>query len=372
MDLAVDSDIPMAAGMSSSSALVVAVAEAAVALNGLDLAPRQFVNFCGEGEWFVGTRGGSADHAAMKFGSRGMVSHVKFYEFELIERVRFPAAHRMVLCNSFVQAKKAAGARAAFNARVVSYLLGLALVRRAFPALVPLVRLVRDLRPETLGVPTERVYEVLLEMPESISADEARRAFRDDPEAWPSLAAHLGGTDAQGEYPVRGVMLYGIAECARAREAAACLKRGDMEAFGALMNTSHDGERRFRVADDLSAEVYTPDVSDGYLRGRIADLQSGDRARAERARLSNQPGAYRCSTREVDALVDIALRTPGVLGAQIAGAGLGGCAMALVEGKAVPELRARLEELFYGRQGLPSGVYVCTPAAGSRVVAVES
>ena len=75
---------------------------------------------------------------------------------------------------------------------------------------------------------------------------------------------------------------------------------------------------------------------------------------------------------EVDALVDIACRTPGVLGAQIAGAGLGGCAMVLVEGGAVPDLKRRLDELFYRRQGFPSGVYICTPAAGSRVVAVES
>src|SRR5262249_44967570 len=65
MDLVVNSNIPVAAGMSSSSALVVATGEAAAALNNLDLVPRQFVNFCGEGEWFVGTRGGSADHAAM-------------------------------------------------------------------------------------------------------------------------------------------------------------------------------------------------------------------------------------------------------------------------------------------------------------------
>jgi N-acetylgalactosamine kinase len=104
----------------------------------------------------------------------------------------------------------------------------------------------------------------------------------------------------------------------------------------------------------------------------IADLESGDPARAERARLAGQPGAYRCSTREVDGLVDIAHRTPGVLGAQIAGAGLGGCAMVLAEEGAVPDIKGRLDELFYRRQGLPSGVYVCTPAAGSRVVAVES
>jgi N-acetylgalactosamine kinase len=372
MDLVVDSNIPMAAGMSSSSALVVAAAEAAVALNGLDLAPRQFVNFCGEGEWFVGTRGGSADHAAMKFGSKGMVSHVKFHEFELLERVRFPTTHRMVVCNSFVLAKKAAGAKAVFNARVTSYLLGVALVRKAFPHLSPLIRFVRDIQPETLGVPASRVYEVLLALPESIQVDQARRLFSGDPGAWSVLAPHLTGADAQAEYPVRGVMLYGAGECARARAAVSCLRDGDMGAFGALMNTSHDGERRFLVADDLSAEPYSTDVSDGYLDALIADLESGDPARAERARLANQPGAYRCSTREVDGLVDIALRTPGVLGAQIAGAGLGGCAMVLTEERSVAELKRRLDELFYRPQGLPSGVYVCTPAAGSRVVAVES
>lgn len=372
MDVAVQSNIPMAAGMSSSSALVVASAEAAVALNGLDVAPRQFVNFCGEGEWFVGTRGGSADHAAMKYGSKGMVSHVKFHEFELLERVRFPATHRMVVCNSFVQARKAAGARAVFNARVASYLLGIALLRRAFPPLAPLIRLVRDIQPGSLGVSPARILELLLALPESIAADEARGILGDDAEAWPSLAPYLTGPDAQGDYPVRGVMLYGVGECARARGAVARLRDGDMAGFGRLMNTSHEGERRFRVADDLGAEPCVLDVSDAYLRDRIADLASGDPARVEASGLAMLPGAYRCSTREVDGLVDIAARTPGVLGAQIAGAGLGGCAMVLAEEGAVPELRRRLDELFYGPQGLPSGVYVCTPAAGSRVVAVEA
>src|SRR5207249_7502416 len=102
----------------------------------------------------------------------------------------------------------------------------------------------------------------------------------------------------------------------------------------------------------------------------IADLGSGDAERGERAQLHWQPGSYGCSTREVDALVDIACRTPGVLGAQIAGAGLGGCAMVLAEAEAVTGLEQRLTELFYRPKGLPSGAYVCTPAAGSRVVAV--
>jgi galactokinase len=290
----------------------------------------------------------------------------------LLERLRFPPSHRIVVCNSFVQAKKAAGAKAVFNARVASYLIGVALVRRGFPQFAPFVRFVRDINPETLRVPPAQIYDILLHLPETVSAAEVRRTFAGDAEAWPVLGTHLASPDAPAAFPVRGVMLFGIAECARAREADTCLKNEDMAAFGRLMRISHEGERCCRVQDDLAAEPCRTDVSDAYLRGLIADLESGDPERQERARLSRQPGAYGCSTPEIDALVDMACRTPGVLGAQIAGAGLGGCMMALVEADALAVLEERLNELFYQRKGLPSGVYSCTPAAGSRVVSIES
>jgi galactokinase len=167
-------------------------------------------------------------------------------------------------------------------------------------------------------------------------------------------------------------MLFGMSECARAREAVDCLVRQDMKAFGELMNISHEGERCFRVGDDLQAVPWHAEVTNGYLEGLISDLESDDPARRERAQLHCQPGAYHCSIREVDALADIAMRTPGVLGAQIAGAGLGGCAMVLVENGALTDLEARLNKLFYERQGLAPGLYVCTPAAGSRIVSVEA
>ena len=58
MDCVVSGNIPVGAGLSSSSAIVVAVTEASVALNGLQITMQQFVDLCGEGEWFVGSRGG--------------------------------------------------------------------------------------------------------------------------------------------------------------------------------------------------------------------------------------------------------------------------------------------------------------------------
>ena len=371
MDLMVQGNIPVAAGMSSSSALVVSTAEAAAALHGLEVTASQFVNFCGEGEWFVGTRGGSADHAAMKYGAKGTINHVKFHDFELLEQIPFPETHRLVVCNSFMQAKKAAGAKFAFNSRVASYRLGVALVRDQFPHFAPLIRYVRDIDPEVLQVPPQRIYEILLALPESLTAGEVRRRFASD-EAWGELSPYFQRVESECCYPVRGVMWFGIAECARAREAAVCLRQGDLQALGELMQVSHDGERCFHVDDELRATPFSVDISDDRLHALVDDLNGWDHRRVASAQLHRQPGAYRCSIREIDALVDIACRTPGVLGAQIAGAGLGGCAMVLVETAALPRLKERLDRMFYQPSGLPSGVMVCTPSAGSSLLRINA
>ncbi len=70
MNILMDGNIPMAAGLSSSSSIVVATAEAVTALNCISVSNAQFIDWCGEGEWFVGTRGGAGDHAAMKCSCR--------------------------------------------------------------------------------------------------------------------------------------------------------------------------------------------------------------------------------------------------------------------------------------------------------------
>ncbi len=370
MDVMVLGNIPVAAGMSSSSALVVSTAEAAAALHGLEVTPSQFVNFCGEGEWFVGTRGGSADHAAMKYGAKGTINHVKFHDFELLQQSPFPSTHRLVVCNSFMQAKKAAGAKVAFNSRVASYRLGVALVQQEFPQFAPLIHYVRDISPEVLQVSPGRIYEILLALPESLTAGEIRRRFAST-DHWPELAPYFQREAADAAYPVRGVMWFGIAECARSREAAVALNQADMRGLGGLMKISHDGERCFHVDDQLVDTPFVVDTSDGHLQTLVDDLHSWDHRRVANAQLHRQPGAYRCSIREIDAIVDIACRTPGVLGAQIAGAGLGGCAMVLVEAAEVGRLKERLERLFYEPLGFPSGVMVCNPTAGSSLLRVE-
>ena len=55
--------------------------EALVALNGLNVPQGEFVELCGEGEWFVGSRGGPGDHAAMKCCRPGRLTHLNFKPF---------------------------------------------------------------------------------------------------------------------------------------------------------------------------------------------------------------------------------------------------------------------------------------------------
>lgn len=364
MDVVVHGNIPIGAGLSSSSALVVASAEATVTANDLEVLPSQFVDLCGEGEWYVGTRGGSADHAAMVFGQKGKVARVRFFEFGVEEMVDFPADHRLLIGNSLVQARKAAGARDVFNQRIACYRLGLELIRRRYRQYAALIRHLRDVNVRNLEIPLAWVCRILLSLPERATPEELARLLPEDV-LRPILATH----SPQEEYPIRGVVLFGLAEAERSRLGADLLRRGDVAAFGRLMTVSHDGDRVVRHDARGAATPYEAPTSNGYLLDLIADLESGDPDRVIAAQLQWQPGSYRCSTPEIDRMVDLAASVPGVAGAQLAGAGLGGCMMVLVHRDAVEALRERLTAGYYAPRGLRPDVYVCTPIAGSGALA---
>jgi len=83
MNAVVSGNIPRAAGLASSSAIVVSAAEAGLYLNKIDFPPEEFVEFCGIAEWYVGTRGGAGDHAAIKLSRQGFLSRVGFFPLEI-------------------------------------------------------------------------------------------------------------------------------------------------------------------------------------------------------------------------------------------------------------------------------------------------
>jgi N-acetylgalactosamine kinase len=371
LDLVVHGTVPVAAGLSSSSALVVATAEAVVALNSLDMRPRQFVDLCGEGEWFVGTRGGAADHAAMKFGQRDAVINVGFFPFGVGEAVPFPPRHRMVFCNSRIQAKKAGGAREVFNQRIACYRIGLHLIKKLYPQYAPFIGHLRDVNTRNLPIRLIDLYRVLLKLPEHATRTELAELLPEET-LRPLVSPQVGPqADPQVRYPVRGAVLFGLAECERSRLAPQLLRSGDLAGFGQLMRISHDGDRVVQHDDAWQPHPRVGPSSNAYLLDLMADLESGEPERVLAAQLHLQPGAYACSMPELDLIVDVALRTEGVVGAQLAGAGLGGGVMALVRDESVAALESALNLRYYEPRGLEPAVLACIPIAGSGVLSVS-
>jgi galactokinase len=125
-DIAVESDLPRASGMSSSSALIVAIAQALVLLGDIGRHPQWRANIqspvdmasyfgCLEngmpfgtlaGDAGVGTHGGSEDHAAIVMSVPGTLSAFRFVPMRPIENVRVPAEWRFVLSPCGIAARK--------------------------------------------------------------------------------------------------------------------------------------------------------------------------------------------------------------------------------------------------------------------------
>jgi N-acetylgalactosamine kinase len=360
MDMVFYGDIPRAVGLSSSSAIVVATAEAAVRLNALEISHSDLVGHCGLAEWYVGTRGGSSDHAAILFARPSALLHVAASPFR-VESIVLSDDYSLVLANSGVEAKKQAGARSAFNSRVAAYIFGFLLIKKQFPEYAERLEHLRDVNSARLGVDDSRIYQILRSLPVSAGRSEILRWL---PEQEQKISRVFRSHDEPaGGYPIRQVCLYGVAECLRADMVPPCLMAGDMRRFGELMNLSHDGDRVTRLLDGKRVPTDNR-YPDERLDALIRDLESGDPLRVERARLWRQAGGYDVSVPEVDTLVDIALATPGVVGAGLVGAGMGGCIVTVVESEQARSLIENMAEQYYGPRDLSLAARVVTPVGG--------
>jgi N-acetylgalactosamine kinase len=360
MDMMFYGNVPRAVGLSSSSAVVVATAEAVLRVNGLQIARDDLVTHCGHAERYVGTHGGCSDHAAIVFGTCNTLSHITAFPLT-VDGASLSGAYRFVLANSLVSAEKRAGARNAFNSRIAAYKMGFMMIRRTFPQYADKLQHLRDVNPTTLDVGEAEIYRIVRSLPASATRVDIVRLLPDSkPEIRQVFRIH---DEPEEGYPVRQICLYGITECIRAGMVPDCLHTGDMKRFGDLMNVSHDGDRVSRVVD--GKRVPTDNTyPDDRIDALIADLESGDPERIERAHLWRQGGGYNVSLPEVDMLVDIALATPGVMGAGLVGAGMGGCIVAVVESGQAQEVITNMAEQYYDPRSLPVAAEVITPVGG--------
>lgn len=224
----------------------------------------------------------------------------------------------------------------------------------------------RDAHAEALGVSPAEIYRAIKRLPTQITRRGAARLL---PEAQQELEQIFATHANVGPYRLRDVVMYGMAECRRSDMFAAVLRSGKLDNVAALMRISHDGDRVVRWASGRTVR-HGPSYSDSRLNGLIRDVAGENPARRARAALWVQPGRYACSTRQIDAIVDLACAVDGVVGGQLAGAGLGGCAMILARTDAVASLVSALRRGYYRRRRLAFDVHVCRPVAGSGILNV--
>jgi N-acetylgalactosamine kinase len=371
MDCAVTGNVPMGAGLSSGSALIVAAATAATAANRLDVTARQLVSLCDEGQWFVGGPRRRGEHAAIRFSRRGQVAAVRFAPFEVERVVDFPDRWRLVVCNSHQSAEDPAAAEDHFRRLAATAELGVMLLKDRLPTYAHRIELLRDVSAERLGIKPAALYRMLMRLPTAIDRRELLRVLA---ASHHERCEQLFATHADpGVYPLRALALFVAAECERGRICCDRIVAGRIEALGRLMNASHDGDRVARFPEGRGEGEPLPfgaRVSDQRIEGWVHDLESQDPGRVTDAQLCYRAGGHGVSTAQIDQLVDLALATPGVHGAQLAGAGLGGCVMVLAEADAVGPLRRRLARDYYRPRKLPAAVSTCTPVEGSGLLEV--
>ena len=300
--------VPLAAGLSSSSALLIAAAVALAELNEISMEIKQFARFCGEAEWYVGTRGGFMDHFTSILNQKG---HALFLDCRpvvmsgketfITENIPLPEGYEVAVCNTNVKKEKSASSE--YNTRVLETKIGLELLKAHFPS----AECLRD-------IPIDTRLDGLL--PAKVTPEGLRQLF--PPEKYEDILQTAGVTEFS-ELKILSRCQHVLTENARVLKGRELLKMGNIAAFGALMTESY-----ISIRDDFEG-----------------------------------------SCPELNQLIESVLRFQGTLGARIAGAGWGGCAVALVESSKASEFRTHITEEYYQKTGIQAEIFLCYPGQGA-------
>ncbi len=243
-DVAFASDLPIAAGMSSSSALVVAIFHALAAVNGVMETERwranvttreelaEYLSAVENGRDFralhgrlgVGTRGGSEDHTAMLCARPGSLVRYAFAPVRFEREFPMPPDHVFAIASSGVRAEKAGAARERYNRAAGLMSAAAELWRAATGRADPTVGAALDAVPDA----AERLRDALA----------ASRHGEYAPEALVSRVEQFVAEDRE-IIPA----------------ASEALTRGDLATFGALADRSQDLAERL-LGNQLPGTVH--------------------------------------------------------------------------------------------------------------------
>lgn len=232
-DLGVRSTLPVAAGLSSSTALMTACTLALLEANGVRAGFEDLMEVLPEGEYFVGTRGGGMDHAAVLGAREGCALLVEFEPLRATP-VRAPQGWAFLVADSGVKAEKSAAVKAEYNKR----------------------RFAGQQAAEKLGFAGIRAAL------EALGAEEVK-----------------GLAEARLEGMERRCLLHVAGEAERVRAAVEAMRAGDAERFGRAMDESHASLRDFlRVSCGKLDQLVEAARDSGALGARLTGAGFGGAA----------------------------------------------------------------------------------------------
>jgi galactokinase len=274
MRAVVKGTVPIGAGLSSSAAFEVASAMAFCAVSGLKINREKLARICQRAEnEFVGMNCGIMDQFASLLGRKGCALFIDCttlnHELTPLDEERA----RLVVFDSKVKRQLL---NSAYNDRRRECEEAFKILKRHLPD----IKTYRD-----LTVPMFKAYT------------------HDLPEPLVRRARHV------------------TTENGRVAHAVRVLKKGDLIAFGALMDASHESLRN----------------------------------------------DFEVSCRELDLLVDLARGVAGCFGSRMTGAGFGGCVVSLVRPDVVDEFIPSVKAGYRSATGIEPGVYVFRASEGATV-----
>lgn len=328
--------VPVGAGLSSSSTMVVASAMASLEAGGIEMDPLVLSERMASAEWYVGTQGGGMDHAASILSEKGKALKIDFFPLRT-RPVSLPPGYTIVVGNTMVLSTKTKESRLRFN-----------LLPTACRAATAMLVAKYDLDPgknKFLGdiYRTMGRVETLKALQDTFTRDKytkqevaalvGKSVEQLDRELFTTTAGELI-PEPEGGFRVGARARHVITETIRVEESIKVIEAGDGEAFAEQMNGSWISCR-----DDF--EISHPALED---------------------------------------LVSLA-RAAGSSGSRLTGAGWGGCSIHLVADEKVEQVMDALQKGYYEdaiskypdaekryREAPENALLACRPSGGARVL----
>lgn len=334
-EVIVSSTLPLAAGVSSSSAMVVAAALSFVIVNKLDLSKQAIAAICAEAEHFVGTAGGGMDQAASLLAKENSFLKMEFNPLR-VEQINAPEGIQLVLFHSLIQAEKSGEARVEYNRRVLECRMGVDLfnsfIQNDLKADSPEFNYIGEIKADAFKLNEreldQRVERFLNDLPDVFSMEKFTTAMglnKSELSArYRSILQDDQLKESSGGFKIRSRFRHVYSECQRVHKTVDCLRNNDLTNLGNLLNQSHNS---------LSQD-------------------------------------YEVSTPEVDQLVNI-LRENGALGARIMGAGFGGMVLAYANVSGLVHLIGQTKKLYYSKKMTENQndiIFPCVTADGAGLI----